>query len=117
MQVKRPDVRFSTPSPQSDEFGRVAALQRSQTDGAQAERIADDADGAHAHRGARDHRVEQRTECRIEDAGRDRYRERIEYEGEEQVLPDVQPRESSEFCDGANAPGVWTGSPAAFHSG
>ena len=44
-------------------------------------------DGAQADRRACDHRVEPQTECRIEGAGSDHYRERVEHEGEEQVSP------------------------------
>ena len=54
-----------------------------ESDAAQAERIADDTNGADAYRSTRDHRVEQQTEYWIEDAGGDRYRERVEHEGEE----------------------------------
>jgi len=61
-------------------------------DAAQAERIANDTDGADAHRGTRDHRVEQQTECRIKDPGGDWYRQRVEYKGEEEVLSDVAHR-------------------------
>jgi len=44
-------------------------------------------DGAQADRRACDHRVEPQTGCRIEGAGSDHYRERVEHEGEEQVSP------------------------------
>jgi hypothetical protein len=68
---------------------RKSAAAELQSDGAQAERVGDDEDRAHAHRGARDHGIEQQTERRIKHAGRDRHCERIEHEREEQILPDV----------------------------
>ena len=71
---------------------RSSLLAGLEGDAAQAERVADDADGAHAHRSTRDHRVQQQTESRIEDPGGDRYRERVEHEREEQVLPNVAHR-------------------------
>src|SRR5260370_36950188 len=56
-----------------------------QTQIAQAQGVADDEHRAHAHRGARDHRLEQATERRIENAGAERDRQPVEDEGEEQV--------------------------------
>ena len=79
------------------EFGGPKLAQRSsllaglEGDAAQAQRVADHADGADAHRSTRDHRVEQQTEYWIDDAGGDRYRERVEHEGEEQVSPAKRP--------------------------
>ena len=70
-------------------IGASGGAADSQTDGAQPQRIADDQNRAQAHRRAGDHRIEQQAEGRIEHAGRERHRERIEDKGEEQVLPDV----------------------------
>ncbi|MGH7092834.1 MAG: mechanosensitive ion channel family protein [Stellaceae bacterium] len=80
------------PFPQRDVHLRIdppaaaeasAAPTGSQPDPAQPERVADDQDRAGAHRRAGDHRVEQRPAERVQDAGRDRHRERVEDEREE----------------------------------
>src|SRR5690606_11342261 len=44
---------------------------------AQPERIGDDRDRREAHRCGGDHRIQEQSEERIEDAGRDRYAERV----------------------------------------
>ena len=66
-----------------------------QPGGAPAQRVGDDGHRGEAHRPGGDHRVEQEAERRVERAGRDRHRQPIENEGEEQALPDARPDRSS----------------------
>src|SRR5262245_32789985 len=56
---------------------------------AQAQRVADDRDGAQAHGRAGDHRTEDDPEDRVEHARRDRDADDVVDEGEEEVLADV----------------------------
>src|ERR1051326_6811987 len=72
----------------------------------QTERVADYGDGTHSHCRAGNHRVQEQPESRIEHPSSNGHRRCVEYELEEQILPDVAHRSSAEPACPDNSPEV-----------